>query len=273
MEDKCGRCNPISPLLCLEDCSTWKVKKELNRISSVISKPNHALRLLNVVKNRRRLAILHILRERPLAIAELQKRLGSRGFRHSQRAIHQYVKPMLQVGLVQKRNNRFELTIYGRKIDDTAVRHRFSGQLPPRSNGYEEELLRSLLEGAKTRSALVNSVPTKCLSRILKRLREAKLISDTPSSAHVFYFRTKRALSLEKLTPTQKRICESIPEAGISAPELSRVTSVNLRKTYKCLRSLRGKKLLFRRNIPTRYELTSTGKAAAKFLEEVAHIA
>lgn len=273
MEDRCRCCNAISPLLCLEECSTWEVKKELNQITNVISKPGHALRLLNAVKNRRRLEILRILRDRPLAISVLQKKLRSRGFRHSRKTVRQYVKPLLQVGLVRENNKRFDLTIYGRKINDIAVMHRFSGQLPPRSNGYEEKVVRSLLGGAKTRSELANGVPRKSLSRILKRLREAKLISGNSSSAHVFYFRTKRALSLERLTPTQKRICESIPQAGIPAPELSRLIGINLRRTYKYLRGLRGKKLLFRRNIPTRHELTSSGQAAAEFLEEIAHIA
>ncbi len=272
MKDRCSCCNVISPMFCLEECSTWKVKKELNQITNAVSNPDHTLNLLNAVKNRRRLEILRILRDRPLGISELQKKLRNRGFHHSKKTVRQYVKPLLRVGLARESNKRFDLTIYGRKINDIAVMHGFTGQLPPRSNGYEEKLLRTLLGGAKTRVELAECAPHKSLSRILKRLREAKLVSDNSRSANVFYFRTKRALTLEKLTPTQKRICEFIPQSGIPAPELAKLVGVNLRRTYKYLRNLRGKKLLFRRTIPTRYELTASGKVAAEFLEDIAHI-
>jgi predicted transcriptional regulator len=47
---------------------------------------------------------------------------------------------------------------------------------------------------------------------------------------------------------------------------------INLRRVYKYLRNLRGKKLVFRRNVPASYQLTEKGKTVAQFLEKVASV-
>lgn len=272
MEERCKSCSVISPLSCVEHCETWKVKKELRETNKVLSEDNHELKLLNAIKNQRRLAILGILRERSLSLDDLQKKLRNHGFRHSQKTIDDYLKPLFKACLVKERNKRLGLTLYGRKIHDAMVRHCFSGQLPIHSGGYEEEILRSLIDCAKTRDELFEVASTKSLSRTLKRLQKRELIFNNSPSDRVFYFRTKRALSLERLSSTQKRICDAIPQAGISARHLSKVVCINLRRTYKYLRSLRGKKLVFRRYVPIRYELTMKGRAIAEVLEEIAFI-
>ena len=247
------------------------MKKELRRINNVLSKIDHGLKLLNAIKNRRRLAILSFL-ERPSSLDTLQKKLRNHGFYHSQKAIGEYLKQLLKACLVEERGKRFRLTLYGRKVHDAVVRYGFAGRLPIHSGGYEERVLRNLLNGAQTRSELLEIVSATSLSRTLKRLRERKLILNDSPSDRVFYFRTKRALSLERLSSTQNRICNAIPKAGVSARDLSKVVSINLRRTYKYLRSLRGKKLVFKRDVPSRYELTVKGRAVAEFLEEIASI-
>ncbi|MCK4476923.1 hypothetical protein KAU88_00125 [Candidatus Bathyarchaeota archaeon] len=272
MEERCKSCSVISLMSCVEHCETWKVKKELRETNKFLSEDNHGLKLLNAIKNKRRLAILGILHERSLVFDDLQKKLRNHGFHHSQKIIDDYLKPLFKAGLVKERNKRFGLTLYGRKIHDAMIRHCFSGQLPIHSSGYEEEILRSLLHCAKTRGGLFEGAPTKSLSRTLKRLQERELILNNSPSNRVFYFRTKRALFLERLSLTQKRICDAIPQAGIPARYLSQTVGINLRRTYKYLRSLRGKKLVFRRYVPIRYELTRKGRAIAEFLEEIAFI-
>jgi len=272
MEERCKSCSVASPMFCVDQCETWKVKRELRETSEVLSKDDHGLKLLNAIKNRRRLAILDVLWERPLSLDALQKNLKSYGFYHSQKTIGEYLKPLLSAGLVKEWDNRFGFTLYGRKVQDAVVKHGFAGQLPVHSGGYEEKILRSLLDGAKTRGELLEVAPAKSLSRTLKRLQERRLIANDSPSDRVFYFRSKRALSLEQLSPTQKRICDLIPQAGISAHDLSEVAGINLRRTYRYLRSLRGRKLVFRRNVPIRYELTVWGRTTAEFLVEVAGI-
>jgi DNA-binding HxlR family transcriptional regulator len=272
MEERCKTCSVVSPMFCVDQCETWKVKKELRETNKVLSKDDHGIKLLNALKNQRRLALLDVLWEKSLSLDGLQKKLQSCGFSHSQKTISEYLKPLLKAGLVKESSNRFSLTLYGRKVHDAVAKHSFAGQLPIHSNGHEERILKSLLDGAKTRSVLLEIVPAKSLSRTLKRLEEHKLIVNNSPSDHVFYFRTKRAVSFERLSPTQKRICDLIPQAGISARDLSKVADINLRRTYKYLRGLRGKKLLFRRNVLIRYELTVDGRVMAEFLEEVAGI-
>lgn len=272
VEERCKSCSVVSPMFCVDQCETWKVKRELRETGKVLSEGDHGVRLLNAIKNRRRLALLGVLWERPLSLEGLQKKLRSCGFCHSRKTVSEYLKPLLKAGLVKRSGGRFGLTLYGRKVHDAVVRHGFSGDLPVHSGGYEERILRGLLDGVKTRSELLEVAPLKSLSRTLKRLEERKLIANNSPSDRVFYFRTKRALSLERLSPTQKRICDAVPQAGISARDLSKVVGVNLRRTYKYLRSLRGKKLMFRRKMPSRYELTAKGRATAEFLEEIASI-
>lgn len=272
MEERCKSCNVISPMFCAEQCETWKVKKELQETSKALSEADHGLRLLNAIKNKRRLAILNALSNRALLLDVLQKTLRNQGFYHSQKTIDEYLKPLLKAGLVKTNGKRLGLTLYGRKVHDAMVEHGFAGRLPIHSSGYEEKTLRSLLSCAKTRDELLNVAPANSLSRTLKRLLERKLIAKSSSSDRVYYFRTKRALALERLSPTQKRICDAIPQAGISARDLAEFAGINLRRTYKYLRSLRGKKLVFRRNTPLMYELTEKGRIIAEFLEKIVGI-
>jgi predicted transcriptional regulator len=270
MEERCKNCNLVSPILCMEQCDTWKVKKELRETNRILSENNHGLRLLNALKNRRRLTMLNVLSERPLTLDRLQRKLKEHGYQHSQKTIKDYLQPLIKAGLIEEHDRRFGATLYGRKIDEAVVKHGFAGQLPTHSGGREERILRSLLEGPKTREELLEAASTHSMSRILNRLQKLNLImSETPSN-HVFYFRTKRATTLERLSPTQKRICEAIPQAGISARALSEAVDINLRRAYKYLRNLRGKKLVFRRNVPVSYQLTGKGKTVAQFLKEVA---
>jgi predicted transcriptional regulator len=271
MEERCKTCNVISPMLCAEQCDTWKVKKELREVNKILSENDHGLRLLNTVKNKRRLAILAALVEYPLSLEDLQKTLGRRGYHHSQRTIIGYLKPLIEAGLVEDRK-RLKVTLYGRRINDAVAKHGFSGQLPIHSGGHEEKILRTLLASPKTREELLRVAPAKGMSRTVNRLQTRNLILNNSSSDRIFYFRTKRSTNLERLTPTQRRLHEAIPQAGISARSLSKTANVKLRRVYKYLRNLRGKKLVFRREIPLHYELTTTGKDVAQFLEEISNI-
>jgi len=245
------------------------MKKELRETRTALSNHNHGHEVLNAVKNERRQAILGILWEGAFSAEGLQTGLRNHGFNHSQKVIYEYLKPLLKACLVKRSGKRFTLTLYGRKIHRAMVRHGFAGQLPANSSGHEERILGALLSGAKTRQELLSVTSSKSLSRTLKRLRDCKLISNSQLLERVFYFRTKRALHLEHLSPTQKRICDGIPRTGISAKALSKTVGINLRRTYKYLRSLRGKKLVFKRVQPCKIELTPSGIMVAEFLEEV----
>ena len=272
MEARCKTCNTVSPLICVEQCGTWKVKRELKDIHRSLERKNHAVTLLNALKNRRRLTILNLLQKQGMKKTQLQKKLKSIGFSHSQEVISQYLKPLLSARLVREDNNKFELTLYGRKVIESIQEFSLQNRLRISSVKYDEKVIRYLLNGPASRSELLTIVPANSLARILRRLLSQRIIQKSSPPYRVFYFRTKRLLSLENLTSTQIRVCNSIPLNGISAPDLSKSTAINLRRIYKLLRALRGKKLVFRRSFILKYTLTSEGKRTGHFLEEISRI-
>ncbi|MFQ6081197.1 MAG: hypothetical protein ACE5OW_05985, partial [Candidatus Bathyarchaeia archaeon] len=69
-----------------------------------------------------------------------------------------------------------------------------------------------------------------------------------------------------------KKVYETIPEVGISARELSKKVGISLRRTYKYLRRLRVRRLVFTRKKSRTYELTPSGMELADFLEETANL-
>ncbi|UCD95764.1 MAG: hypothetical protein JSV35_04405 [Candidatus Bathyarchaeota archaeon] len=272
MEARCKTCNTNSPLICIEQCGTWQVKRELKDIHHSLQRKNHEETLLNALKSRRRLGILHLLQQRGMKKRQLQKKLKSIGFSHSQEVISQYLEPLLLTRLVREDNDRFKLTLYGRKVIDSIREFSLQNQLRISSVKYDKKVIRYLLNGPASRSELLTIIPVNSLTRILKRLLKQRIIQKNSSPYRVFYFRTKRLLSTENLTPIQTRICNSIPVTGISAPDLSKSTGINLRRIYQLLRTLRGKKLVFRRNIVLKYTLTPEGKRTGHFLEEISRI-
>ena len=225
--------------------------------------------LLNAVKNDRRQTIIEALSERPHTIKGLQKYLKDKGYYHSRRTIAStYVEPLVKAGLIKKDGSKHRLTLYGRKFKDMLRKFDIEDSLPSHSRGYEEDLLRKLKDGPKGYSDLVGSVPKNILSRSIQRLMENGLVTKSKSSDYVFYFRTKK-VPKKKFSPTEKKVYEAIPEVGVSSRELSKEVDINLRRTYKYLRRLRKRRLVFTRKRPRTYELTSSGREVANFLEEM----
>jgi len=274
VEIRCGNCESVSPITCVERCEIWKAKNEFLKINTIVSEKNHVLNLFNVVKNKRRLRILDALSKRPHDIRELQEYLKNNGYYHSRHTImSEYLKPLLKVGLVREGNNRYGLTLYGRKFHDLVSRFNFRNVLPVRSRCYEELVLRRLLSGPKTHDELVGSIAQESLSRAIRRLREKGLIKiRTKRSDQVFYFKAREEPDA-RFSPTEKRIFDAIPEDGISVRKLSKVVGITIRRTYKYLRRLRERKLVFAQKRPRTYKLASSGRKIAEFLEETTNFA
>jgi len=222
--------------------------------------------LLNAIKNARRLEILNIVSASPCDTKELQKRLRNNGYYHSCHTISEYLEPLLKIGLVKKEGDRYMSTLYGREINSMLKRFNFESALPKHSSCYEESVLRELLNRPKTHEELAKSVSS--LSRVVRRLREERLITKKKSVDHVFYFQTKRKFD-GKLSPTERRVLDAIVEAGVSARSLSKRVGITLRRTYKYLHRLREKQLVFTKNMPQTYELTKLGKKVAIFLDDL----
>ena len=268
----CRYCGPISPMICVERCEIWRAKNEFLEMNGMLCADDHVHDLLNAAKNDRRQKVIEALSERPRSIRGLQEYLKSKGYYHSQHTIaSEYVEPLMKTGIVKRDDAKYRLTLYGQKYRDILNRFNFENPLPPHSRCYEEIVLKKLKHGPKTYSDLVDSLTQRSLSRSLKRLIEKGLVAKSKIPHYVFYFRTKK-VPKKPFSPTEKRVYEAIPEVGTSARELSQKAGINLRRTYKYLRRLRKRRLVFTRKKPKTYELTSSGTELTNFLEETANL-
>ena len=241
-------------------------------MNEVFGKDDHMHNLLNAVKNSRRKSVIDALSERPHGTKGLQEYLKSKGYNHSQKTIAiEYVEPLEKTGLVKREGIKYRLTLYGKKFHDVLSRFDAENPLPPHSRCYEEIVLKKLKERPKSYSDLSESLTQKSLSRTLKRLIEKRLVTKTETLEYIFYFRTKK-VPKKPFSPTERKVYESIPEVGTSARDLSEKAGITIRRTYKYLRRLRRRRLVFRRKKPRTYELTPHGIKLADFLEETAKL-
>jgi predicted transcriptional regulator len=121
----------------------------------------------------------------------------------------------------------------------------------------------------KTREAFESVIPASNVGRILTRLTSAGLVEKPKENDHIFFFKSRRSPDKEDLSPTEKRVSENILKEGIPARELALKTKISLRRTYKYLRRLKGKKMIFTREKPRSYALTAKGAQAATMLQSI----
>lgn len=271
LEETCKNCHPLTPLACILNCKIWKLKNELKNLNKKMANPDFFNNLLNVLKNSRRIQILKILSDSHHSLSSLQHELKKNRFVHSQKTIlKEYILPMIQVGLVENNQNYYCITMFGRHISNLSTSfNNVEKILPPHSNCYEETALMMLSEKPKTREELETKIFIKSLERMLNRLQKAKLVETTKESNYVFYFQTKRDFRKESFSPTERRVYENILFEGISAPQLAEKTHISLRRTYKYLRRLKGKKLVFARKKSKEYMLTAQGYEVALTLKKI----
>jgi len=270
-KETCKDCHPLTPMICVTRCTIWKLKNELRKLDRKMKNPNFVTNLLNTLKNRRRLQLLETLSKGRYSIVRLQQKLKKLGYYHSRRTIaKEYVAPLIEVGLVEENHNKCHTTVFGCELNElTKDLNDIEQLLPPHSECYEEKTVKALFDGSKTYEELEFVIPTESLSRVLKRLHVANLITKDVQNNYIFYFKTRRDPQQEKLSPTEKRVHQSIPEEGITAKKLANKTNISLRRTYKYLRKLRGKKLAFKRKSPKTYALTEEGTQIARLLEKI----
>jgi len=235
---------------------------------------NFMANLLNTLKNRRRLETLNVISKNSHLIATLQKELKKRGYNHSQQTINQeYLTPLFKVGLIGENQNNYYITLFGCELNKIINNCRNVGDiLPAHSECYEETVLTMLQNKSRTYQDLENVIPAKSVARTLNRLQKAKLIETAQGNEYVFFFKTKRNSSNSKLSPTEQRVYENIPTEGISARKLSDKARISLRRTYKYLRRLKGKKLVFTRKTLKSYTLTSEGIQIAEMLRNIRNL-
>ena len=270
-KETCENCKPLTPITCMSRCKIWKQKNEFRKLYMKMKNPSFMINLLNTLKNDRRLQILEMISEGCYYIARLQHELKKRGYYHSQQTIaEEYLNPLIEVGLAVEDQKRYYATIFGCRLNELIKGFsRDENVLPPHSECYEETALGMLLDKPKTYEDFERMIPAKSVARVLNRLQKAKLIETTKENDYIFYFQTKRNSNSTKFSPTEKRVYENIPIEGVSVRKLAKKTSISLRRTYKYLRRLKGKKLVFARRRPKSWALTAKGLEIANMLREI----
>jgi predicted transcriptional regulator len=271
IDQECKTCTPVSPLECISNCHVWKLRNELRLLCETMENPNFIKDLLNVLKNDTRIAILQILQKSRCNMNKLQVEMKKSGYIHSQDTlIEEYLRPLLIVGLAAEAQEQFYTTTFGGRLADLILNlPEFTNILPAHSECYEENILRALLSGPKTFEDVKGYVPSKIASRILKRVKVANLIKTPDERDYIFFFRSRRDPVKETFSETEKKVYVNIPEEGISAKRLAQKTSISLRRIYKYLRGLKGKKLVFARKNPKTYSLTEKGERLAWVIDEL----
>jgi predicted transcriptional regulator/DNA-binding HxlR family transcriptional regulator len=274
LDAECRNCAPITPLECINRCHVYKLKNELRKLRETMNKPNYLKELYNALKNETRLHILKSIVNGRYSVSQLQQELKKTGHSHSQETINEeYLQPLMAVGLATESRDEYYATTFGGRLTELLIEFpEFVEVLPAHSECYEEMLLRALLPGPKTFESIENIISPKIASRILKRLRQVGLIQTPEERDYIFFFKSKRDPNKEVFTMTERKIYEAIPKEGISAGKLAKETELSMRRTYKYLRGLKGKKLVFIRRTPKAYGLTDKGEMLATVLQEVQQI-
>ena len=271
LDQECKECSPVSPLECITNCSVWKLRNELRRLSETMENPHFMKDLLNVLKNDTRIAILQTIMKGRFSVTKLQQELKKAGYLHSQDTLtEEYLRPLLNVGLAAEAQDQFYATAFGGRLTELIVNiPEFTNVLPAHSECYEENILKALLSGPKTFEEIKSIVPSKIVSRILKRLKNVGLMETPDERDYIFFFKSKRSPTKETFTAKENEVYLNIPEDGISATKLSQKSELSLRRTYKYVRGLKGKKLVFARKAPKTYTLTDKGERLAWLLNEL----
>ena len=271
LEKTCKNCKPLSPVTCVSGCKNWKLKNEFRKLHEKTKSSDFMTKLLNTLKNKRRLQLLEMISEEPHSIMQLQQKLRKLGFNHSQETIcREYLYPLIAVGLADEYHNLYHSTVFGRKVNGLAKDFpNLEGSLSPHSECYEEIALDALMKGPQTLEGLREIVPEKNLARVLSRLQKASLAETNGNKDYIFFFTTKRSPDSSHFYQTEKKVYEQIPKEGISAQSLAKEAGISLRATYKYLRKLKGKKLVFTRKRPTTYHTTASGVKMGTMLKDV----
>jgi hypothetical protein len=271
LEDMCKNCSPITPTQCLSLCRFYKLKNELRNLRNIMDNPTYTTDFFNVLKNPTRFRVFQIILNGKSSLAKIQQELKNINACHSQYSISDdYIQPLITMGLVTESIGKYSATLFGICINDLLDGFDdFIQKLPSQSECYEETLLQLLLSGSKSRQEIQQVISPIIASRILKRLTTSNLLNLTQDRNYIFFHKSKRDPTLEKLTESEIKVYQAIPTEGIGADKLAKLVGLSQRRTYNHIRHLKGKKLVFTRNIPITYSLTCDGQKLAIILQNI----
>jgi predicted transcriptional regulator len=271
LEDMCKHCTPITPVQCISLCRFYKVKNELRNLRNIMNNPCYVADFFNALKNQTRLHIFRIIINRRCTLSKIQQELGKVSIKQSQNAISEdHIQPLITVGLISESLGKYHVTLFGTCVHE--LLYGFDGflqKLPPQSKCYEETLIQALFLGPKTYEEINCLLSSTVVSRIIKRLTDTGLVNIPASRSYIFFYKSKRNPDLEKLTSAEMTTYQTIPIDGIDVNKLAKLAGLSQRRTYAHIRRLKGKKLVYAKNIPLTYSLTANGQKLATILHNL----
>ena len=260
----CENCRPLSPMMCVELCQIWRLKREYRDPFLLVKKPSLP-ELFNRMKNSRRLKIMESLIEKPLSLKDIRDGLKEKSYYHSLSTLRDsYITPLEDADFIQNEDDLYKITSKGKIISNILINSEIA-KLPLHSKGYEEKILNALLSGPKPYNELTKIVPNGSLHRSLKRLQHKNFIVNSSFPSRVFYFASKRRPT-RRLSPTEMKIFKALPKEGISGRDLTEKVGISVRRVYKYLKRLRYKRHVEKVKKTAIYKVTDAGKRLAQSL-------
>jgi predicted transcriptional regulator len=225
----------------------------------------------NVLKNPLRLRIFQIIVNSSCTLAKIHQELKNSNIKQSLHTINEeHIRPLITIGLITELTGKYSTTLFGTCIHKNLYSFDvFIQKLPPQSECYEETLIQLLLLGPKTCEEIKQVLSPTTVSRTINRLATTGLISIPANRNYIFFHKSKRDPTLEKLTDSEKKVYQAIPYEGIAADKLAKLLGLSQRRIYVHMRHLKGKKLVFTKKIPITYSLTNSGQKLAVILQNI----
>jgi len=254
----CEKCQPLSPITCVELCQIWNLKKEF-RDSDFVQKTPMFLDLIKIARNSNNLKILKTLMSGPVTIHDLLNVLKKSRYSQSFKDLNNsHIKQLSEYALIEKQDNELTITRKGMKIYNLLTKSEI--KLPADFNVEDEDVLNALSFGTKSYSELVNQIPKGRINLSLKRLQENNLIVKIGTSGNLLYFKTKRRPT-RKLSPIELKIFSSLTKDGTTIKDLSKNLGLDFNQLSQNLRLLGYKRHVKTEEQPILYDLTNEGKS------------
>jgi predicted transcriptional regulator len=265
IQEICTNCRPSSPIMCIELCEIWKLKREYrDEYAALHNKPN-LIKLLKAAQNDRQRKILEILLEKPTSLLEIYEKLKTMDASLSlNQARDKHIQPLLDVSLIHQEDERYHITPTGKNIYNILTNSELD-KYPLHSNGNDEQVLRALYSNPQTYNELTEVIPKNAVYRSLNRLKEQGLIVKSEFSGRVVYFATKRRPT-RKLSPIESQIFKALIKEALPVKDISEKVGISVRRVYEYLKQLRYKQHIAKEEKPILWKITDQGKAIAESL-------
>ncbi len=265
IQEICTNCRPSSPIMCIELCEIWKLKREYHdEYVALDDKPN-LIKLLKAAQSDHQRKILEMLLEKPTSLLEIHEKLKTLDSSlNLNQARDKYIQPLIEASFIHKEDERYYITSTGKNIYNILINSELN-EFPLHSTGNDEEVLRALYSNPLTYNELTEVIPKNAVYRSLNRLQEQGLIVKSEFSGHVVYFATKRRPT-RKLSPIESQIFKALIKEALPVKEISEKVGISVRRVYEYLKQLRYKQHVAKEEKPILWKITEKGKAIAESL-------